>query len=413
MARSGLRVRCAKPLTPRAARVDMVVMRLWPAPTLLIALTLVLSPAASAAQFEETPASQIVASLNAQRTAHGIPAGIVEKPAWSSGCRKHIDWMGMNGAIAHAEEPGTPGYSKSGDWAGRNGVVAGPGLEPFTSADMNPYGNAPYHLAQLLHPRLSSMGAAEYAGYDCETTFPGYRRKPPKHDTVWCYPGPGTTSEFLERAEEAPDVPGDQVGLPQGTTTGPNIIVYWDGPTAQKAPLQHLRSASLSGPDGKVPVKRVDYTGLSSSGSGFVIPVKPLRPDSEYHARVTFGSLWPRKSSYYTKHTFTKKWSFRTEPIRKGTDAVRLKVTPYDADNLFVAAKPVGWTYYGRHAALRAESPSGGQISAPNVRIGEAGGYPIPKPKPGETLHLTLDVDSFKAGDTTLPAFTITQDIPG
>src|ERR1700710_1599501 len=101
----------------------------------------------------------IVAFVNAQRAAQGIPAGIVEDPALSAACAAHNAYGALNGAPTHGEDPSLPGYTAAGDMAGQNSVLyafAGP-----WTATRDPFETAPIHLHQLLAPRLDRMGAAE------------------------------------------------------------------------------------------------------------------------------------------------------------------------------------------------------------------------------------------------------------
>ena len=77
---------------------------------LVIAL-LALAPATAAA----TSAADQIAALNAQREANGIPAGIVEVPDWSEGCRLHMAYIEANGGtLTHEEDKSKPGLHEGG-----------------------------------------------------------------------------------------------------------------------------------------------------------------------------------------------------------------------------------------------------------------------------------------------------------
>ena len=52
------------------------------------ALAAALAPVATAATAQQT-----IATLNTQRAANGIPAGITENPAWSQDCMEHDQYM--------------------------------------------------------------------------------------------------------------------------------------------------------------------------------------------------------------------------------------------------------------------------------------------------------------------------------
>src|SRR5262249_55243813 len=155
--------------------------------------------------------------------------------------------------LTHYEDPNAPGYTPEGAWAGRNSVLA----SGASWDGDNPFENAPLHLDQLLGPRLSEMRADDSGGWVCATTWPGMTRSAPPGPVVYTYPGDGASSvPYTQTAHESPFVPGDFVGLPQGTTTGPHLYVLADGPSGSTQ--AHITGASLSGPDGPVEVRWVD-----------------------------------------------------------------------------------------------------------------------------------------------------------
>jgi len=250
------------------------------------ALALVAVTSASA----ETPA-QIVAKLDAQRVANGIPGGIKLDPAGSQGCAAHLRYEQLNGiTFSHTESPGKPGYSKAGQAAASEADLADAG--GWESGD--PFESLPLHLSNLLEPRLATIGAAELGARTCVTLTLGYTRTFAA-DKVFTYPGPGgrvPTSETVHG--EQPFAPGDLVGLPQGRTTGPTIYVFAVGPWVATAPLA-VTSAHVTGPGGPVELKIVDLhkfpelTTYAPSGSAFLIPVSPLRP-GRYSASVTLAA---------------------------------------------------------------------------------------------------------------------------
>ena len=92
-----------------------------------------------------------------------------------------------------------------------------------------------------------------------------------------------------EVADEYPETPGDAVGLPAGTTTGPNLLVYALG----LGNTPGIAGATLKSAAGQsVPVRTVDgtttYQGQTFmfSWHGDIIPVNPLSPGTEYTATV-------------------------------------------------------------------------------------------------------------------------------
>jgi hypothetical protein len=250
------------------------------------AALVMLSLAAWASPAQAATAQEAINLLNAQRTANGIPGGIVERPDWSTGCAHHNRYEAANGGFSHSEDPAKPGYTADGNFAAQNSVLAF-GAKSFSVA--NPWQNMPVHLAQLLAPAFSQTGYDEYNGFACMTTFPGYNRPPPSGSAVYTYPGAGATNVTpSQTAKESPNTPGDFVGLPQGTTTGPHLFVFgnWSG-----SPIGQVTSASLTGPSGAIEVRFVDNTTntigtLLPRPSGILIPVLALAPHTTYQASV-------------------------------------------------------------------------------------------------------------------------------
>ena len=226
-----------------------------------------------------------VAKLNAQRAAHGIPAGIAHAPEWSGWCDLHNGYMAQNG-IGHEEDESKPGYTEDGDKAGRKSVLAG----GIGWGAANPWETAPIHLHQLLAPRLDAMGVADSHGYVCATTLLSRNRPAPAATTVYTYPGNGTVHRASEVAAEGPYTPGELVGIPAGTRTGPYLYVSVDGPNFDPFTSASIASASLTGPSGPVALKTVDNLTPGLEGylppGGELIPVSPLATNASYRASV-------------------------------------------------------------------------------------------------------------------------------
>ncbi len=242
-------------------------------------MLLAVVPASAAA---DAASARQIAALNAQRAAHGIPAGIVENPAWSESCRKHMAYIAANGGtLTHEESQGNPGYSADGAEVSRRAVIS-PLPEAFNAA-RNAFESAPLHLMQTLAPALSRMGV--WGG--CATTNLGYNRRAGA-PAIYTYPGNGATGFYAsEQASELPKVPGDFVSLPQGTVTGPHILVMTLGTNAGR-----VVAATLTGPAGPVEVRTVDNMTPGLEGymppGGMVIPVRPLEPGVTYTAMASF-----------------------------------------------------------------------------------------------------------------------------
>ena len=250
---------------------------------------------------------RFIALLNAERETNGLPADIVEDATWSESCARHNAYMELNG-IGHAETPGLPGYSESGNRAGTSSVLStGVG---WTNG--NPFATAPLHLMDLLDPRLSVTGVAESSDHVCVWTSPGNQRRF-SLDDVYTVPRDGGDAVVSEIARERPFVPGDSVGLPEGTRTGPHLLVYAVGPSAG---TMRVRAASLTSAAGQwVELRTVDNTsarvGAYLSPGAILIPVQPLVAGTDYVASISLESMAARR--------FDRTWWFRTLPRSRPT----------------------------------------------------------------------------------------------
>ena len=233
---------------------------------------------------------EIVQRLSQQREANGIPGGLVERSDWSADCAKHNYYEAQTGELRHSEDPSSPFYSAEGNWAAENSALA----SGSSWSQGNPWEEAPIHLIQMLAPRLSEMGAAESDNHNCATTWPGYQRPEPTSLTAYSYPGNGVSGVVpTERASDSPSVPGDQVGLPEGTATGRYLLAYLSGVEPSDAP-DVTATATLAGGGAAVDLRVVDSTNEEVGGyvpqpSAFLIPAQPLKPQTAYQADVKWS----------------------------------------------------------------------------------------------------------------------------
>lgn len=249
---------------------------------------------------------QIVAKLNAQRVANGIPGGITLNRQWTTGCEHHVRYEERNGIPwTHQEYAGKPGFTKDGQIAGAAGD------QSYTSGWEygNPFENLPLHMATLMAPGLQQIGAFESGRRVCMEIAMGYGR-PIATNSVFTYPGNGRTGFATSQMVhgEWPASPGDVVGLPQGRTTGPTLYVFSVGPWQYQGPF-HLTVAKVVGPGGPVATRVVDATQhpkirpYVAPGTFFLIPVSALRSRTRYKATVTVVG---------PGDTQTKTWHFTT-----------------------------------------------------------------------------------------------------
>lgn len=272
---------------------------------LALSLAALLFPSFAPAR-DATPA-QIIKRFNKERKANGFPGGVRLNKTWSRWCGLHNRWMKWNHSLAHQETRGTRGYTKNGDWAGQSSVLS----QDTTWKRANPWLNAPIHLNQMLAPRLIQAGAHESRDRNCFTTYAGYdweRKRPLDKDKVYRYP---RVAPFAQTAFEAPHSPQHWIGIREGRTTGPYILVFWDGPDPE---LAVLKSARMTGPGGRVKVRVLNnhtHTGDGYSlafNSGFVLPPRPLRKGRKYRVSVTFTT----DKGVTPKRSFKSSFTFRT-----------------------------------------------------------------------------------------------------
>ena len=282
----------------------------------LIALLVACSTVCPVGVASAATGADAVARLNEQRAAHGIPTGIVHNAEWSRWCALHNEYQRLNGGrLTHSEDPDKPGYTPEGDRAARASVLS--------SGDdwdgPNPWETAPIHLHQLLAPRLDAMGVDDSNRFVCATTLLSRNRPAPEANAVYTYPGQGTVHRYEELAAEGPYTPGERVGIPKGTTTGPYIYVSVDGPQLTPFSTARIVSASLSGPDGAVELRVVDNHTSGLEGylppGGQLIPVSPLRARSSYTATVNLKA----RGGGGEEIPFERTWSFSTVGRSPGT----------------------------------------------------------------------------------------------
>lgn len=257
---------------------------------------------------------EIIARLNAERQAAGLPGDLIENPAWSEGCALHNTYQRINGS-GHVEKEGLAGYTVAGSEAGRSAVLSHGGS--FEHA--NPFSvGAPFHLLQILAPALRTTGAAENDGEVCVSTLRGRDRVFPVRAVFTVPPDGGEIALSEQILTEKPHVPAEFAGRAPGTVTGPSIFAYAVGPLTEG---MRVTGASLVATGGdQVTVRSMDHLSdvigpYMPVGSALILPVKPLSPATDYTASVTFavpGGGVPLKRT----------WRVRTAPLGRPTSGV-------------------------------------------------------------------------------------------
>ncbi len=391
------------------------------------ALALALPASAAAA-----PAAEQIAALNAQREANGIPGGIVEQPDWSEACRRHMAYIAANGGeLTHEEQPGKPGYTEDGALAGLRSVLS---ADPTAFGPQgNSFETAPLHLMQTLAPALSKLGV--WAG--CATTGLGMDRAAAR-PALFTYPGDATTGVARSTtASEMPFVPGDFVGLPQGTTTGVHLFVMSLGTAPGR-----LESAALSGPSGPVAIRTVDNStprlvGFMPPG-GIIVPVAPLDDDASYTASATFqpddgaplsrtwsfgtGSAAPRASADAAEQSAATAATAATAAAATTTTTVVLapalrlsKARPSPRSVAFTLS--VDRALVGRRARLSLQRlvrvcdgdvcrnrPLGRRTTTVIGRLAARQAVTTPRPATGRAVRVIVQTQAFTRGGVSHPA---------
>ena len=238
---------------------------------------------ASAALASAAMPGRIVQLLNRERILNSLPAGLTENPAWTAACEAHDVYERLNGGLSHEEKPGRRGYSAAGNLIAATSVLA----QGIYWRHGDPYDNAPFHLFDLLNPRISSVGAADAQGFGCVEIELGTLRPAPGAPIAYSYPGNHRTGvPAAQSAVEQPATPARLVGLRRGAT-GPNMFVYFDGPWTNGSRLR-LESATLASSTGAVSLRRLDNTtsNLLAPTGAILVPVRPLRAHTRYRVHV-------------------------------------------------------------------------------------------------------------------------------
>jgi len=381
--------------------------------TIGLATAVAAAAALASAQGHAISGPGIVAKYNALRTANGFPAGITEDADWSRKCALHNHYAALNGNDApnpHQETPGKPGYTVDGDWAAHNGLLGGSSAwYDVWSEESLPFATAPFHMAAIMAPGVTKLGAADTEQHTCVVPGSDPPRAHPATDTIYTFPGNGQTIDWaVDTGGEYPYSPNRLAGLPDHVVTGPNIIVFWDGPTTS-APLTRLVAATLAAPaGGPIPVKVVgrDQGSFVAPSTGFIIPVQPLEPGTTYQGTATFSN---DAGTRLYKDLFT----FKTTPFVSTAHLVRFdKPASVPAANKpflnAVVHTSFPLQYAGRSCTIRADYSNGGRVPAQTGGCA-TGFFSIPKAPAGGSVKITLAVAPFTIGDVKYPAASVSK----
>ncbi len=277
--------------------------------TILILMTGALPSGAAAVddpaiQVQLVSSAEAISLLNQARTANGIPGDLSEDAELSQGCSEYLnDYEPAPGQYPHEEISSQPGYTPGGaaavsqsDLAGRSSESNGTyqyGIQWWTG-QFDPWSNAPLHLTSLFDPAATMTWYAENHSGACMGT--SYYARMFAGPAFFSYPGSGSTNvPIAQTAAEEPWTPQAAAGIPEGQTTGPNVILYPEG--LQEPRLLEVTLATAGGQPVPVAVANpaspeptpnssnfpTGYTvGEYSRGAGFAIPPQPLDANTAF-----------------------------------------------------------------------------------------------------------------------------------
>lgn len=334
------------------------------------ALVCVLAAVAAGPALADSTPDEVAAKLSVERAANGLPAGIVADRELSRGCELHNDYERRNGTYDHSQDPARPAYTEEGAKAAQESNLA-----RGTSWSLgNPFALAPLHLMDLLDPRLTRIGVSDVDGYVCVRTGDAPRAQG-LANVLHTVPGDQRADVApSETAREHPFVPGDHLGLPEGTTTGPHLYLLPDGP-AFPAGFNRVTVArvTLTGPEGPVEVRHVDGSTPEVAQylppGGIAVAVHPLREGALYTASAEVVSPYGDRVS--------RTWQFRTAGA---SERAEIRAAVVRGSEILVNAATAG-------LAPTLSIESGGPIrQVAMTRTGDGWSASLRAPGPGEHL---------------------------
>ncbi len=357
--------------------------------------------------------------MNAERAANGIPADLTESATMTSDCTAHDEYGDQHGGFdsgnAHGESGA--GATTEGNIGGTHSVLA----QGTRWSNGNPWEDAPFHLLQVMNPRLTVTGADEhgFAPFNCLWTAPQDQngvdtsRAHPASATFWSFPGDGRTNVpwFEYTDSELPQNPNQVVGVDRHAPTGFDLQLYWDGPTSGPD-LSVLCAATLTKTGGSA----VDVGRLNTSnyglfpGSSLVVPKQPLEPSTHYDVSATFSDTDPCSST--VDH---RSFAFTTEP-KKPVDQME------HIDDL-VPSSHAGWVDLNYRIDEPLQSRTSGHAVLTSNYLGlppggadfgwGSGGVNFPPPGTGQSVTLTITNDPLTIGSTTWASTPVERTFDG
>jgi uncharacterized protein YkwD len=320
---------------------------------------------AQAASDQPTSSTAGLAIINATRRANGIPP-VTLNAQWSAGCLAHDHYLALGSAqgqtTPHEERPGKPGYTAAGAAAAASSELV---LGSDNWGGVNPWLDAPLHLASLLDPLVRQLGIGNAEGYSCAGSQDPNPVATATINRFYTYPADGR-KDVAPSENTGSEIPNPTPLLGLTEDTGPFLFVYGDGPwmnsdTQWGHAIEGLsiNQATLSTPDGTaVPLVTVDRSnpalGVDMPLSGvMLVPVHPLASKTTYTASVTLTTT----DNVTLSHT----WSFTTafvapapKPASSGGGKVsRLRLSPSSLSRRQVAGGSISYQLSGESTEVQ------------------------------------------------------------
>ena len=250
-----------------------------------------------------------LAALNAVRTLAGLPS-VRAEPKWQAECDAHANYLAVTDTGSHSEDPSNPHYTQAGANCAHGHYYVTMRPEATGTQAITYWQNGPFHLPQLIDPRLThaALAVKHDASGDLRTAavldVKRGRSGPAKYPVRFPRPGSTVTPQSLSQFEYPDALPGcpgytHPAGAPIALLLGYGQVTRTVNVRVNGQPVESclLTAQTFSGSSpGDTSVGR---SVLDAQGVAVVIPRHPLPGAARVDVR--FGTASGLVS-----------WSFRT-----------------------------------------------------------------------------------------------------